>query len=233
VLILLDIDGTLLHGAPRAHTEAMVRALADVYGVPAAAEDVAAVVPAGRTDQEIARLVLARHGVADGRITAGLPAFMARAAALYPEADACLPAPVVASGAGTALARLRAAGASLALLTGNLEPIARAKMARAGLAGWFREGQGAFGSDHERRDALVPIAVRRAARNGSAAAEPVVVGDTPRDIACARAGGARCVAVATGVHRAEELAAADAVVHDLAAAADVLTGWLPTARGPR
>jgi len=236
VLILLDIDGTLLHGSPRAHTEALVGALADVYGVPAAVHDVAAVVPAGRTDQEIARLVLAGHGVAGDRITAGLPDFVARAAERYPEADAALPGPVVAPGAAEALARLAAAGASLALLTGNIEEIARAKMARAGLAGWFPEGQGAFGSDHERRDALVPIAVRRAAGDGAAAAAaaaagPVVVGDTPRDIACARAGGARCVAVATGVHQPEELAEADAVALDLAGAADVLAGWLAAGAG--
>lgn len=234
MLVLIDIDGTLLHGAPRAHTEAMVRALADVYGVSAAAHDVAAVVPAGRTDLEIARLVLAGHGVRDATITAGLPAFASRAAELYPELDAALPGPVVAPGAAGALARMRAAGASLALLTGNLEPIARAKMARAGLAAWFRDGQGAFGSDDERREALVPIAVRRAARDGAPVPGAAVVGDSPRDIACARAGGARCVAVATGVHLPEELRAADAVVHDLAAAADVLASWLEvTDRGPR
>jgi phosphoglycolate phosphatase-like HAD superfamily hydrolase len=225
VLALLDIDGTLLHGAPRAHTEAVALALADVYGVPAAPHDIAAVVPAGRTDLEIARLVLAGHGVPHERITAGLDAFASRAAAVYPALDADLPGPVVAPGAGAALARMRGAGASLALLTGNLEPIARAKMARAGLAGWFPDGQGAFGSDHERRDALVPIAVGRAAPDGAPRPDAVVVGDTPRDIACARAGGARCIAVATGVHLPEELAAADAVVHDLGAAAAVLAAW--------
>lgn len=228
MLILLDIDGTLLHGVPQAHTEAMVRALEQVYGIPARADDVAAVVPAGRTDQEIARLVLARHGVGDAAVDAGMGDWMERCVALYPAVDAALPGPVVAPDADGALARLAEAGAALALLTGNLEPIARAKMARAGLGEWFAPGQGAFGSDHERRDALVPIAVRRAGGEDAAPA-PVVVGDTPRDIACARVGGARCVAVATGVHDAADLAAADAVAHGLGEAADVLLAWLGAA----
>jgi phosphoglycolate phosphatase len=228
VLVLLDIDGTLLHGTPRAHVEALVRAMGEVHGVPVSAADVAAILPAGRTDPEIARLVLRAHGVGDAAITGTMPALIARAAALYPELDAAGPGPVVAPGAAAALGRMRGAGAALGLLTGNLEPIARAKMARAGLGDWFPEGGGAFGSDHERRDALVPIARARAAANGGRAVRVAVVGDTPSDIACARAGGALCVAVATGPHGSLELAAADAVVGDLAEAAAVIEGWLGT-----
>lgn len=224
MLVLVDIDGTLLHGAPRSHAEALVAAMRDVHGVAAAAADVAAVGPAGRTDREIARLVLRGHGVADGAISAAMGDWMRRAAELYPAIDAGAPAPVVAPGAGGALARLAGTGAATALLTGNLEPIARAKMARAGLGAWFGPGGGAFGSDHERRDALVPIARGRAGARGNG--DAVVVGDTPRDIACARAGGARCVAVATGPYPAAELAAADAVVADLAGAAAVVEEWI-------
>ena len=110
---------------------------------------------------------------------------------------------------------MAADGASLALLTGNLEPIAHAKIGAAGLGGWFARGVGAFGSDHELRDALVPIAV---ARSGGVA-PVVVVGDTPRDVACARAGGARCVGVTTGFHDAAALAGADVVVGGLEEAA--------------
>jgi phosphoglycolate phosphatase len=228
VLVLLDIDGTLLHGAPLAHTEALTLAMQDVHGVPASPGDVAAVRPAGRTDQEIARLVLRAHGLDDAAITRAMPAWMRRAAELYPALDAVHPEPRVAAAAAESLGRVGGAGASLALLTGNLEPIARAKMDRAGLGGWFPAGGGAFGSDHESRDALVPIALARAGRGAGDgdARGVVVVGDTPRDIACARAGGARCVAVATGSYATAELAGADAVTHDLAAAADVLEEWL-------
>jgi phosphoglycolate phosphatase-like HAD superfamily hydrolase len=231
VLVLLDIDGTLLHGSPRAHTEALAAAMRAVHGVAAEAGDIAAIRPDGRTDQEIARLVLRGHGVADERITEAMPEWMASAARLYPGIDAVHPDPVVAPGADDAIARIAAAGGAPALLTGNLEAIAHAKIARAGLGSWFAPGTGGFGSDHERREALVPIARARAGAAGGA--EVVVVGDTPRDIACARAGGARCVAVATGPHPAEALSAADAVVGDLRAAAAAVEGWLAaTGRAP-
>ena len=221
MLALFDIDGTLLLGTPRAHTEALTRAMADVWGVRAGLEDVVAIGPAGRTDQEIARLVLRSRGVADADVTDGLGAWMARAAALYPGIDAGHPGPAVAPGAAAALGRVARGPVAMALLTGNLEPIAHAKMDRAGLGGWFARGRGAFGSDHERRDALVPIAVGR--EPGPVPA--VVVGDTPRDIACACAAGARCIAVTTGAHGAGDLAGADAVVPGLAEAAAVIEDW--------
>jgi phosphoglycolate phosphatase-like HAD superfamily hydrolase len=106
----------------------------------------------------------------------------------------------------------------LALLTGNVEPVARLKMTRAGLGHFFPRGQGAYGSDHEDRAALPPLARRRA---GSRQAphpreETVVIGDTPRDIACARADGSRVVAMTTGPCSADELQGADAVVDDVA-----------------
>jgi len=222
VLVLFDIDGTLLLGVPLAHTQALAAAAADVFGVAAVAADVTAIAPAGRTDQEIARLVLRRHGLPDDRITRGLPAWMERVAEIYPSLDAVFPPQVTAPGAHEALGRLGAARATIALLTGNIEALAHAKMARAGLDPHFRRGQGAFGSDDESRDALVPIAAARAGRPASV----VVVGDTPRDIACARAGGARCVAVTTGAHGAAALAGADAVAARLDEAAAILEGWL-------
>ncbi|MGE0026039.1 MAG: HAD family hydrolase [Thermoleophilia bacterium] len=221
VLALLDIDGTLLIGRPHAHTEALAAAAVDVFAVPATQDDIVAIAPAGRTDREIARLVLRRHGVDDDRITAGLPAWMARACELYPALEQLHPPPVAAPGAADGLGALHADGVTLALLTGNLEPIAHAKMAAAGLGDWFPRGRGAFGSDDDRREALVPVAV---ARDGGDP-DVVVVGDTPRDIACAVAGGARCVAVTTGLHGADDLAAADAVADGLPAAAAVIRGW--------
>jgi phosphoglycolate phosphatase-like HAD superfamily hydrolase len=224
VLILLDIDGTLLQGSPRAHTEALVGAMAEIHGVALSAGDVAAVGPGGRTDREIVRLVLSAAGVAAPEIDRGMAAVVAGAAARYPAAQAGSP-PRAAPDAARALARLAGAGVTLALLTGNLEPIARAKMAHVGLAGFFAPGEGAFGSDHERRDALVPVAIARARKTSRCAEPAVVVGDTPRDVACARAGGARCVAVTTGSHAAADLIGADAVVGDLSGAAEVILAW--------
>jgi len=228
VLALLDIDGTLLLGRPLAHTAALASAASELFGVPATEDDVVAIRPAGRTDREIARLVLRRHGVPDDRITAGLPGWIARACELYPTLQPLHPPPVVAPGAAEALEALRGDGVTLALLTGNLEPIAHAKMAAAGLGGWFPRGRGAFGSDHDRRDALVPIAV---ARDGGDP-DVVVIGDTPRDVACAHAGGARCVAVTTGIHGPDDLDGADAVAGGLPAAAAVVRAWRAQGQSP-
>ncbi len=106
----------------------------------------------------------------------------------------------------------------LAVLTGNLEPIAHLKLARAGLGAFFEHGQGGFGSDHEDRTELPAIA--RARAGGYPRAQTVIIGDTPRDIACARADEVRCIAVATGPYSAAELDGADVVLetaHDLLA----------------
>ena len=83
---------------------------------------------------------------------------------------------------------------------------ARIKLEHFGL--WDRFAWGAFGDDHAERDALARAAVADAPARGVPLADPshaVVVGDTPFDIACARAAGARVVAVATGGHSLDEL----------------------------
>jgi phosphoglycolate phosphatase-like HAD superfamily hydrolase len=93
--------------------------------------------------------------------------------------------------------------------------------------------RGGFGSDAEDRTTLPPIARRRAGDDGASypRERTVVVGDTPHDIACARADGVRCVAVATGPYGADALGAADAVVGGLGALPDVLLSG-PRARTP-
>ena len=121
------------------------------------------------------------------------------------------------------LARLTDAGHDLALVTGNLEPIARLKLERAGIGRYFERGQGGFGSDAEDRGELPAVA--RARAGGWPRERTVVIGDTPRDIACARADGVRVIAVATGPFSAEALADADAVVDGARAVLPVLADW--------
>jgi phosphoglycolate phosphatase-like HAD superfamily hydrolase len=123
----------------------------------------------------------------------------------------------------------------LSLVTGNLEAVARLKLARAGLGDYFPTGQGAFGSDAEDRTELPAIARRRAGANGTPypRAGTVVVGDTPNDIACAHADGVRCVAVATGPYAAAELDKADAVVTGLDDLERVLLSDPPARTPPR
>jgi len=216
VLVLFDIDGTLLLKASAAHVESLYEALHRVHGVtdPAAAH----IAPAGRTDGEIARAILLQTGVSATRIDDGAAAVRDVTSREY--AARC-PEDLsghVAPGVPELLAELDSReGLRLALLTGNYEAVARLKLHRAGIGMWFEEGQGAFGSDHEDRAALPAIARRRAARDGEAAwprEQTLVIGDTPNDIACARADGVRCLAVATGPFAAEELSGADAVAAD-------------------
>lgn len=109
-------------------------------------------------------------------------------------------------------------GVTVGLLTGNIAGGAAAKMRHFGLDRHF--GFGAYGCDHADRNLLGPVALERAARHAGRAflpAETLVIGDTPKDIACARAMGAPCVAVATGRFTGEELriAGADRVVATL------------------
>jgi phosphoglycolate phosphatase-like HAD superfamily hydrolase len=114
----------------------------------------------------------------------------------------------------------------LSLVTGNLEPVARLKLDRAGLGRHFPPGQGGFGSDHESRAELPPIARARASDPPWPRERTVVIGDTPRDIACARADRVRVAAVGTGPFGVEDLAEADAVVDDARALLPVLEDWL-------
>ena len=107
----------------------------------------------------------------------------------------------------------------MGLLTGNLEPLGYGKIARIGL-GPAELPFGAFGSDAADRNALPAIAAQRASAalgREVTGADLVIIGDTPRDIACARAAGATAVAVATGRHGADELAEADVVLETLEA----------------
>src|SRR5262245_27908145 len=94
------------------------------------------------------------------------------------------------------------------LLTGNIEAGARIKLRPTGL--WPRFRLGAYGSDDADRTRLPGVAASRAERlvgRVFRGADTVIVGDTPRDIGCARAFGARAIAVATGWHTLEDLGA--------------------------
>jgi phosphoglycolate phosphatase-like HAD superfamily hydrolase len=115
----------------------------------------------------------------------------------------------------------RTPGVVQSVLTGNLAANARLKLGAFGLDRWVELDIAATGSDHHDRAELVPQAVRKAeARFGHrfAPSDQVwVVGDTPRDLQCARAGGARCLLVATGRFPFDALRPleADAVLLDL------------------
>ncbi|HEU4974526.1 MAG TPA: haloacid dehalogenase-like hydrolase [Baekduia sp.] len=212
MLLLFDIDGTLLLRASREHAEAIYAALRRVHGIQIPEAKVEA---AGRTDGAIARSILTLAGVSADVIDAR--ALDVRAVACEEFARRCPPdlSAHVSPGVPALLDELSARDdLRLALLTGNLEPVARLKLQRAGIGGHFPRGQGAFGSDHDDRAALPAVARMRAGERHRPwpREQTVVIGDTPRDIACARADGVHVIAIATGPFRADDLRGADAVV---------------------
>jgi phosphoglycolate phosphatase-like HAD superfamily hydrolase len=215
LLLLFDVDGTLILTGG-AGVRAMTRAFADVFGVPDGFEGIP--MP-GRTDRVILADALARHRLpADG---GALDRFHARyLSCLSDEILPDRPRKGVLPGVRGLLDRL--AGREdvvLALLTGNYLEAARIKLTHFGLWSYFICG--AFADDSAIRHELVPIAVARAAQAVSRRflrSETIVVGDTPNDVACARAAGVRSIAVATGPFSASELRAAggETVLDDLA-----------------
>ena len=214
MLLLFDIDGTLVSGATRAHSVALDAALREVHGVDPDGRR-SKIDPAGRTDGEIARLILLDLGISALRIDERAAEVRDACCRIY--AQICPPdlSEHLVAGTSELLSWLaQRDGARLGLVTGNYEPVARLKLARAGLGRWFQSAPGGFGSDSEDRAALPGIARRRAGHVPREQA--VVIGDTPRDIACARADGVRCVAVTTGHYGRAELGGADAVAGDAA-----------------
>lgn len=215
-LLLFDIDGTLVWRASNEHAQAVVEALHAVHGP----QPLGQVDAAGRTDRHIVRQLLRGAGLPDPQIDAGMEALVAHAQTRYDELCPADLSHTVIAGIPSVLEEIaRWQHAHLALVTGNLERVAERKLTAAGLHDHFAPMLGAFGSDHEDRDALVPIALARAGeRHGLPGPWPaeraIVIGDTPHDITCARVAGARVVGVTTGAYEAEALTDADAVVSD-------------------
>ena len=231
MLLLFDIDGTLLINAADAHAAAIHEALRVVHGVTEPQRRRMEV--AGRTDADIARNLLVHAGISARDIDER--ADDVRIAACEAYARLCPPdlSERVAPGMDELVARLAERDdALLALVTGNYEPIARMKLRAAGIGHHFARGQGGFGSDNEDRAMLPQIARRRAGDpDGRADGEwprsrTVVIGDTPRDIACARADGVHVIAIATGPYSAEQLVEADAVARDASELGALLDRWL-------
>lgn len=214
-LILFDIDGTLLLSG-RAGLRAMTRAFDTTFGITNAFEGENF---SGRTDSFLVSKALEAHGMPD------TPEQHDRFRQVY---IPLLAEEIERPGSGHkglmpgARELLEALGAHdhlhLALLTGNYREAAEIKLQHFELWDFFEWG--AFSDDAADRNALVPIARRRAETYdipGEAIERVIVIGDTPHDIECARVAGAKSIAVATGGFTVEQLrdAGADAVMPDL------------------
>ena len=203
-LVLFDIDGTLL-SSEGAGTRAMRAALVELFGTsgdPAYRYD-------GKTDRQIVRDLMRAHGHDDAYIDERMDAlFELYLAGLSREVESGERVPRTLPGVPQLLDELESReGVTLGLLTGNIEPGAKVKLAAAGVdVSRFRVN--AFGSDHEHRPELPAVAQRRAADflGHELAGDAIyVIGDTPADIRCGEAVGARAIGVATGHYTVDDL----------------------------
>lgn len=201
-LFLFDIDGTLITSGGAgmgALADAMMTRF-EVY------EDFQGITLAGATDALIARALLDKHGIAatPENTAALLDSYLHHLPHRLPRHNGCLLPGIV-----ELLDALRDRDdAVLALLTGNLVRGAEIKLGHYGVWDYFEFG--AFADDHHDRNELGKFARARALEIHGEEFPPeriYVIGDTPRDIECGRAIGARTVAIATGEYSRDALAA--------------------------
>lgn len=222
-LLLWDIDGTLIRGGG-VGGRSIVEAVTTVAGR-ALARD--AVMMHGKTDPQIIAELFRAAEVGDDEAASLLASAIAECERLLAGAEAELREKgEVIDGVVEVLAACAAVpGVRQTLVTGNLAANAAVKLAAFDLAGWFDPEVGAYGSDHADRNELVPIALERVERLRGERYAPDdvwVIGDTPGDLACARAAGVRCLLVATGAVPLEELDGADVALPDLTATDEVV-----------
>ena len=221
-LILFDIDGTLTRtqNGYLPFNDAILK----TFGF---AGDIRTVVPDGNTDPLIVKDIFIKAGVEIAVEPEQWERFTAQLRASYFEhvasgATTIRPLP----GAGALLQQLSAAALfHSSVVTGNFEATALVKLETAGLGNYL--SRGAYASDSEHRPDLPKIARERwevATGRTIAAAQCVIVGDTPKDLQCARANGMKCVLVGTGRYPVEELEywQPDACLADLSDSANVV-----------
>ncbi len=200
-LLLFDIDGTLITSGG-AGESALRDAMKTRFGID---EDLGGILLAGATDKKIAVAMLEKNRLAPTpeNITALLDEYLAHLETRMPRHDGrVLPGMIELL---EVLAKREEA--VLALLTGNVVRGAEIKLTHYGV--WHHFEFGAFADDHHDRNELGKFARARAHDRHGIEFPPeriFVIGDTPRDIECGRAIGAKTVAIATGHYSFEELA---------------------------
>jgi len=207
-VVLFDIDGTILRSGGVGRI-AMERALTHVFGKPGTSDyryD-------GKTDRQIVRESMRLEGLTDEQIDERMSDLLeAYISGLQAELSSGERTMHVFPGVLELFDKLeQEPNVVLGLLTGNVVEGARAKLGAAGIdISRFRVN--AFGSDHEERPELPAVAQKRASEllgSEIAGNRVVVIGDTPADIRCGEAIGARAIGVATGRYSVDELSKHD------------------------
>jgi phosphoglycolate phosphatase-like HAD superfamily hydrolase len=193
-LVLFDIDGTLVHTGG-AGVKAFAKAFATEFGITDGTEKLKF---AGRTDVSLVREFFSHQQIdpTDDNFKRFFAAYLGWLRQILPEStgDVC-------HGVGEFLLALETLSDPpvIGLLTGNILEGAKLKLGHFNL--WQRFAFGGFADDHEDRDLIAAAAHRRGneyLKRNLRGEEIVVIGDTHHDIRCARAIGAKVIAVATG-----------------------------------
>ena len=223
-LLLFDIDGTLIHSAG-AGVHSLKLTLAERFGI---TDDLADIEIAGMTDSGIVISILNKHKIpaTNENIAAFLDSYVHFLSLELPRRTGNL-----LPGVLELLEKLKTrAHLVLALLTGNVSRGAQLKLEHYGVWNFFEFG--AFADDHHDRNQLGQFARSRAQEKHGhefEAGQIDVIGDTPRDIACGKAFGARTIAIATGSWPREKLSAhkPDFLFDDLSNVDEVIQtlGW--------
>lgn len=198
---LFDIDGTLLHCADAVHYFAFCSVLERVAGRPMTLEGVVA---HGNTDIGILRDAFQAAGIEErlwrprlNELTRSMCEYVQRR-----ERELCVD---VLPNVRRILDYLRDKGAVLGIATGNLQPIGELKLQCAGLLSCFQFA--GWSDGFESRPDVFRAAVEQARNIAGCGASVCAIGDTPADIAAARANGLPVIAVATGIYSVDALSA--------------------------
>ncbi|MDI6800805.1 MAG: HAD family hydrolase [Thermodesulfovibrionales bacterium] len=212
-LILFDIDGTLIDSG-EAGSRSLNLAFRELFSIDNAFKGISM---AGKTDTQIMKEGLSVHNIPD---TNGMLPRVVNTYLKNLMVEINNDRKHIKTGVTDILDALSRGknGYYLGLLTGNIEKGARIKLDPFALNSYFPFG--AFGSDDEDRNKLLPVAVKRFEalyRGRIDYNNCIIVGDTPRDVYCSKPYGAACIAVATGPYPRESLlnAKADAVLDDM------------------
>jgi phosphoglycolate phosphatase len=218
LLVLFDVDKTLFLNSDPLMGRATTDAIEAVWGLKVPGDAIRGVNHPGQTATRIAREILRLEGLSDDEIDPRLARWCEEASARYLELleDADTSDWRAPEGATEALSQIE----HRALLTGNPELVARARMEQIGLAEFFPPGQGAFGCDAEDREELIDIARTRA--GDWPREQTVAVGDTPADVSGAHAAEIRVIAFGSDLDEADavvlQMAELPAVLERLSAA---------------
>jgi phosphoglycolate phosphatase len=223
-LLLFDIDGTLIHSGG-AGVHALKSAFTERFGIVDELHDIEI---AGMTDSGIVVSILNKHKIpaTNENVSAFLDSYVHFLSLELPRrVGKLLP------GVLELLEKLKSRPhLVLALLTGNVSRGAQLKLEHYGVWHFFEFG--AFADDHHDRNRLGTVARARAKEKHGrqfSTSEIDVIGDTPRDIACGKAFGARTIAVATGTWKRDQLAKyePDFLIDDLSNVQGIIDtlGW--------